>query len=436
MAYFTRVQQEMNRLVAWAELRHEQGADGGRVARKMGQLARHLAALRRQMEQARPKPSLLADEPDGLEAIRALRPAGPRQLWSRFDPAVYAEKVRGAWLARCAGCTLGAIVEQWPVEAMEQLAAHSRLDFPPTDYWTVAGQPHHLRYGLSRCDDYTRRRLRHVPVDDDTNYTLLGLLILEEFGPDFTTEQVGRAWTRYLPIAYTAEKVTLENLQAGLPWQRAGEKDNPYVEWIGADIRADPWAYAAPGWPEKAAELAWRDARLSHRRNGIYGEMFFAAAISAAFAVDDPLEACRLGLTEIPRRSRLYKEVSWALRVAPQIKDWREARRRVDRRFPGMHAVHTINNACLTVFGLALGRSDVTRTLGLTVAMGLDNDCTAATAGSILGALVGAKGVPGHWWKPFRGRARSYLKGREWFGIDDTVRRFTRQAKAVWSARP
>lgn len=434
MGYFDRVRQEMNSLLLWAELRHEQRAAGGKVGAKMADLTRRLAALRRQLEQARPAPALLAEEPDGLAAIRALRPAGPRRLWDRFDAATYAEKVRGAWLARCAGCTLGTIVEQWPVAYMEQLAAHSGMDFPPKDYWTVASQPHSVRYGVSKGDDSTRGRMRHVPVDDDTVYTMLGLLILEDFGPDFSTEQVGRAWMKYLPMACTAEKVTLENLRAGVPWRRAGEKNNPYVEWIGADIRSDPWGYAAPGWPEKAAELAWRDARLSHRRNGIYGEMFFAATIAAAFAVDDPLEACRIGLTEIPRRSRLYKEVSWALRTAPRLKDWRQARRLVDRRFPGMHSAHTLNNACLTVFGLALGRGDMTRTIGTTVAMGLDNDCTGATAGSIIGAIVGAKGVPEHWWKPFRGKARSYLKGHEWFGISDTVRRFARQARAVWQA--
>ena len=66
--------------------------------------------------------------------------------------------------------------------------------------------------------------------------------------------------------------------------------------WIGADIRSDPWGYAAPGYPEKAAEFAWRDATISHRRNGIYGAMYFSAAIAAAFATGDPVEALEAGL--------------------------------------------------------------------------------------------------------------------------------------------
>jgi len=161
--------------------------------------------------------------------------------------------------------------------------------------------------------------------------------------------------------------------------------------------------------------------------------MFFAAAIAAAFAVDCPLEALRVGLTEIPRDCRLARDIQWALDIAPRLKDWRDGRRRVDRRFAGMHPVHTNNNACLTVFGLALGRRDFTRTIGLTVAMGLDNDCTAATAGSILGAIIGARNIPTHWWKSFRGRTRTYLKRREWFRNSDIVARFLRAAARTWA---
>ena len=315
---------------------------------------------------------------------------------------------------------------------MEELARHCDMPFPPRDYWTFAPEPWRKRYNLSACRDYLRQHMKHVPVDDDLAYTVLGLLILEEYGPGFTTADVGKAWVKYLPMAYTAEKATLENLRAGAGWRRAALKDNPYVEWIGADIRADPWGYAAPGWPEKAAELAYRDAYLSHRQNGIYGAMYFAAAIAAAFAVDDPLEACRIGLTEIPCRSRLFQDVAWALRQASKVKDHVHGRGLVDRRFKGMSIVHTNNNACLTIFGLALGGRDVTKVIGNTVAMGMDNDCTGATAGSIVGAVVGLAGVPEHWHKPFGNRCRTYLKGHEWFRNTDIINRFTRVAAKVW----
>ena len=150
-------------------------------------------------------------------------------------------------------------------------------------------------------------------------YTLLGLLILEDFGSEFTVEQVGKAWMKYLPMACTAEHVALENLKKGISAKVVGERNNPYTEWIGADIRSDPWGYAAPGWPEMAAELAWRDAYISHRRGGIYGEMYFSAAIAAAFAVDDPITACEIALTEIPRGSRMYQGVRWALDQADKV---------------------------------------------------------------------------------------------------------------------
>jgi ADP-ribosylglycohydrolase len=213
-----------------------------------------------------------------------------------------------------------------------------------------------------------------------------------------------------------------------VPAARAAEKGNPYSQWIGADIRADPWGYAAPGWPERAAELAWRDASLSHRRQGIYGEMFFAAAISAAFAVDHPVEALRIGLSEIPRGCALSRALRWALGTASSIRSYREARAAVDARFPGMNPVHTINNACLTVFGIAIGGRDLGRVIGQTVAMGLDNDCTAATAGSITGAVLGRRGIPAKWHRNFNDTVHSYLVGKQSFTISGLVRRFAAQA--------
>jgi len=419
----------VQQLGLYSQLKHEYGAKG--IAALLIDAERAIKAELAKIKQLPIDQALAKMEPNDLRAIRRLRPSGPRRLWNRFDSTAYRNRIEGALLGRMAGCTLGAPVEGWLIEKMENLARENGDLCPPRDYWRYVPHPYDKRYYMTPIEAYTRSKMNGVPVDDDIAYTLLGLLVVEKFGPDFTVEQNGKAWMKYLPFACTAEEVALDNLKAGIPARKAGEKNNPYCEWIGADIRADPWGYMAPGWPEKAAEMAWRDAYLSHRRNGIYGEMFFAAAIAAAFAVNDPVEALKIGLTEIPQNCALAKAVRWAFRQAPRIRDYRQARKAVDRRFAGMHNVHTINNACLTIWGITIGGTDFTKVIGETVAMGLDNDCTAATAGSIVGAVVGKKGIPKHWYKSFHNTVLSYLIGKPKFRIDDLVKRFEKHAEKV-----
>jgi ADP-ribosylglycohydrolase len=420
-------------LQLYAQLKHEYGSRGveGIVKRARRSIAAELRKLQR-LPAGKP---VLAAEPNGLSAIRKLRPRGARRMWTSFDRAEYLDRIEGALLGRMAGCTLGAPVEFWSVERMELLARENGMSFPPTDYWKRVPDPYAKRYGLSERQAYTRGKMNGVPVDDDIAYTLLGLLVVEEFGPRFTVADNGKAWRKHLPYACTAERVALENLARGVPASRAGEKDNPYCEWIGADIRSDPWGYMAPGYPEFAADMAYRDAYLSHRRNGIYGEMYFSAAIAAAFAVDDPIEALRIGLTEIPRDCATARAVRWALKVAPQIRNYKQARAAVEKKFKGMHRVHTINNACLTIWGITIGKRDLSRVIGETVAMGMDNDCTAATAGSIVGAVVGRRGVEKKWTRGFKNTVHSYLKTVRKFKITDILRRFARQAERVHRER-
>lgn len=437
----------------YAQLKREQGAVDVDTC-----VADATKALREAVERIRnlpDDPDLAVREPDDYRSIQALRPDGPRRLTDRIDPAVYRDKLSGAFLARSAGCILGSPVEAWPVARMEAWARENGMVFPPTNYWTAVPDPSILRYKTIRRDAYTPAKMNGIPVDDDLQFTVLGLLILEEAGPNFTVDDVARVWLKYLPFACTAEDVTLANIQHGVPAQEAGASggalpparscylseelpldlevnlDNPYRQWIGADIRSDPWGYVTPGWPERAAELAYSDAFLTHRRNGIYGAMYFSAAISAAFVVDDPVEALRIAATEIPAECGLAQAIAWALDVAPEIRTYRDAHDAVTNRFPDMHRVHTINNACLTIWGITIGGTDVTRVISETVAMGYDNDCTAATAGSIVGAVVGRDGVPDHWTEPFGTTMHSYLRTIDTWDIDDIFDRFSTQMERV-----
>ena len=419
-------------IVLYTNLKHEYGAKG--ISPILSQMGETLKSALDDLKALPIDEELAKLEPNDLPSILRLRPEGARRMWQTFDETKYADRLEGALLGRLAGCTLGAPVEGWPIDRMQNLAKENGQDFPPTDYWTYVPVPFRKRYEMSLRQDYTRDKMDGVPVDDDITYTLLGLLVVEDYGPDFSIEDNGKAWLKYLPIACTAEKVALNNLKAGIPAMQAGEIDNPFTEWIGADIRSDPWGYMAPGWPEKAANMAYRDAYLSHRRQGIYGEMFFSAAIAAGFAVDDPVEALEIGLTEIPADCATAKAVRWALEIAPQIKNYQDARDAVDERFKGMHSVHTINNACLSIWGVTIGGTDLTKAISETVAMGLDNDCTAATTGSLVGAVVGKGGIPAHWTKNFNNTVYSYMIDRQRFTISGLVERFTAQAARVYGS--
>jgi ADP-ribosylglycohydrolase len=419
-----------NGLAEYSRLAHEYGAENIQVV--LEEAYRNMRASVDKLQNLAIDPILAAKEPNRLDQIHLLRPAGPRRIWQAFDEASYLEKLEGAMLARFAGCTLGAIVEFWSIENMEKWAAHIGDAFPPVDYWSGIKDPDALRYGKSPCSAYTRNGMDGVAVDDDITYTVLGLLITEDHGIDFTVDDVAKAWLKYLPYACTAEEIALNNLKKGIPAREAADLDNPCCQWIGADIRSDPWAYIAPAYPEKAAAMAYHDAYLSHRRNGIYGEMFFSAAQSAAFAVDNAIDALQIGLSEIPSDCLLARDVRWALQEGKNIRNYKQARQAVEDKFKGMSGVHTNNNACLTIFGLMIGGNDVTKVLSETVAMGLDNDCTTATAGSIVGAIVGKNGIPAHWTKNFNNKVMTYMNDREQFQIDDLVVRFAAQARKVY----
>ncbi len=108
---------------------------------------------------------------------------------------------------------------------------------------------------------------------------------------------------------------------------------NPAEEKCGAVIRADAYGYACPGRPALAAELAWRDASWTHRRTGIYGAMFVAAAIAAAAVLRDPLEVIFTALRYVPRRSRFFRAASDSLDEVARASDWLDGYRRIHGRY-------------------------------------------------------------------------------------------------------
>ncbi|HEX2184640.1 MAG TPA: ADP-ribosylglycohydrolase family protein [Chloroflexota bacterium] len=412
-----------------------------------------MEALYRELEALDDRPPAGANEPSDLEAIRALRPAGPRRLQLALSETELRDRILGAWLGRAAGCLLGKPVEGWSRESIRKALEYAG-DYPLRQYIAypfprgvdprAADAPEVVKRLAQRPRGWYRGEFDRMVRDDDMDYPLIALHVLEQYGPHFTAADVGRAWQLKLPylLVYTAERVAYRNLVDGLQPPHTATYRNPYREWIGAQIRADLWGWVCPGQPERAAELAFRDASLSHVKNGIYGEMFFAAAIAASFAVPTVAEALQIGLSEIPADCRLAQAVRQTMRWVHEDGDFQRTTDRIHQAYGHYHRVHTINNAALVVMGLLYAErahaGHAERLLGdalcLTVMGGWDTDCTGATAGSLVGSAVGAARLPQAWVGSFNDRLESIVIGMTDNRFSDLADRTLAQARALAAA--
>jgi ADP-ribosylglycohydrolase len=365
------------------------------------------------------------DEPSALEDILAAAPDAPSAA-AVPGPDELADRILAAWLGRCAGCNLGKPVEGWGWnraklrDYLEEAKA-----FPLDDYLPVL-DPMPERFTLNPCWAVaTRGRVAAMARDDDTDYTMLGLRILEKYGRSYTSSDVGSEWLRGMPYetVYTAERIAYGNLVAGLRPPGTAHHHNPYREWIGAMIRADIFGYVSPGDPGGAAHLAYQDAALSHTANGIYGEMWAAALVAASFTSSSAREALEQAMLVVPVRSRLSVSLRTTSDAHGAGQSWDQAMDSMERRLDGYHWVHTINNAEVVAASLLWGDGDFSRTIGLAVEAGLDTDCDGATAGSVFGALHGTKAIPGHWTEPLQNTMHSALLGFDGAAITSLAQR-------------
>lgn len=396
-------------------------------------------------------------EPNDLEAIRRLRQGRRPNFTVDWSDHSLGDKMHGAWLGRCVGCALGKPLENFMFArnglrsyelTKTYLTAISPEEWPIRDY-VPAHSPAEEKTGPSICPPSTREQIAFMQTDDDIRYTVLGQRILLQHGKDLSTWKIARAWVGQLTYAQlcTAETQAyrnlvlryqfhnIDNVKQEVDWDWVSTHFNPYREWIGAQIRVDSYGYAAPGNPELAADFAWRDARLTHVKNGIYGAMFCAAMIAAAFATNDVREIIEAGLAEIPATSRLHAEMRQVIAICDKYQcdpaQFESVISAIYDLLGHYHPVHTNNNAGVCVAALLLSGGDFAKGITLAVMGGWDTDCNGATVGSIVGAITGARQAPTHWTARLNDTLNSEIVEYHPIAISECARRALEIAKQV-----
>ena len=361
------------------------------------------------------------EEPDDEESIRRIV-AGAERM--QVDESTLRARLRGAWLGRTIGNTLGKPVEglsRAQIGAYLQALGWAQVTayLPLLDPLPPGVPSLHPSASVAAAG-----RFADVPRDDDIDWTILNLLLLERHGADLTTGHILQAWLDRIPFTqtYTAERAAYRNAVHGLRPPHTATYRNPYREWIGALIRADAFGYVHPGDPAAAARVALADARLSHVANGLYGELWAAALVAAAFATESAEVALSAARAVLPPRSRLAQALDgvtarFMAGDGPEgALDW------IDETLGHYSWVHTLNNAATIAAALLWGQSFIDA-VGMAVAAGRDTDSTAATVGSVYGALYGVDAIPADLVGDTHVHVRSAIRDFDRITIDElTVR--------------
>ncbi|MFI1537059.1 ADP-ribosylglycohydrolase family protein [Streptomyces anandii] len=401
------------------------GASPQRASRYLRLLAEDL------MDELAELPSRLADsEPTDLGRIRSLCPDWPdppaRNHADISDPG----RLEAAWLGRAAGCLLGKPVEKLPLDGIRQLA-RATGNWPLTTWFTARGVPEDLaaKYPWNTRSAATSlaENIDGMPEDDDLDYALLNLLLLQRHGRAFTTTDVARLWLDELPAgrAFTAERVAYRNLLLGIDPPHTARHRNPFREWIGALIRADVHGWTNPGDPAAAAAQAHRDAALTHTANGVYAAMFAAAVIAAAAGGDKDVHGClAAGLSVVPPGSRLARAVRQAIRLAAEHRDFETVVDELHATHSGTcHWVHAVPNTALIAAALTHADGDFTGSVCRVVSGGWDTDSCGATAGSVAALLAGSpSALPDRWTAPLKNRLATSVGDFNGTGFDALAR--------------
>jgi len=387
------------------------------------------AALFELMENAPMRADFDFEEPSALEEIKSARPTKRHIFSDEIDEDVLKDKLLGAWTGRVAGCLLGKPIEGWRTPEFYKLLKGTG-NYPMTKYICAKDFTQELidEFHLNVNHCWADKLNGSAPIDDDTNYTTLGLRLLEIHGNDFTPQHVMNAWCDWLPpyTTFTAERIAIRNALMGIAIPETASYMNECREYIGAQIRGDIFGYVNPGRTELAAEMAYRDACISHVKNGIYGEMYIAAMLAAAAKTNCVKTVIEAGLDEIPEKSRLRNDVEKVIAWYNEGKSGEEIIAEIhkcydEKTFYGW--CMTNSNAMIVTMALLCGGGDYGKSICLAVQSAFDTDCNGATVGSIVGMMYGTAGIPEEWCAPFGNDLNTSIIGMNRVHLDDLAQR-------------
>ncbi len=285
-------------------------------------------------------------------------------------------------------------------------------------------------------EGYTTENLRKVfgeitgyvrkpnTYNDDITYELAFLEALKVKGKDVTSADIAEQWIALVPTGWSAEEIALQNIRLGIFPPESGRLNNPYREWIGAQMRGCVCGMVAPGNAHEAARLAFLDGQVSHHNNGVLGEVFNAVMTALSYVKTDVRQILLDAIAAIPDDSEYYSVVKFAHDQCLRFTNWEDAQKKCLERYGKYNWIHAYPNACAEVVALYYGNGDFDRTMNIISMFGWDVDCNAAQIATVV-AIANRKAVGSKWTEPIGDMLYTYMRNINRVSIKELARQTT-----------
>ena len=302
------------------------------------------------------------------------------------------DKIKGGWAGQVIGCTFGGPTEfRFPGAMIPDYQAIPWGDGPVAALFETSP-------GLY----------------DDVYMDLTFVDVMAREGIDAPAASHARAFAGAGYPLWHANQAARYNVLNGLMPPESGHwLNSPHADDIDFQIEADFAGLMSPGMVNAAAAISDRVGHIMNYGDGWYGGVYIAAMYSLAFVSADVERVVEEALKVLPAGSsfaRCVRDVVACYRADPS--DWKKAWLEVERKWaedigcpdfvfrPGN--IDARVNGAYVVIGLLYGRGDFGRTLQIATRCGQDSDCNPASAGGILGTMLGWSGIPAVWRDPVK----------------------------------
>jgi ADP-ribosylglycohydrolase len=297
------------------------------------------------------------------------------------------DKIKGGWAGQVIGCTYGGPTEFRYNGTMIQ------------DYIPIAWDETRMEWYYNNAPG----------LYDDIYMDLTFVEVFEKEGLDAPASSHAHAFANADYMLWHANQAARYNILNGIEPPASGYwENNPHADDIDFQIEADFAGLMNPGMVNSSSEVCDRVGHIMNYGDGWYGGVYVAAMYSLAFWSDDVPFIVTEALKAIPEQSQFYQCIADVLGWYEEYPaDWKQTWFEVERKWSsdigcpdGVFTPFNIDakiNAAYIVIGMLYGQGDFGKTLDISTRCGQDSDCNPASAGGILGTIIGYEAIPDFW---------------------------------------